>query len=107
MSARGFDRHEFVDAVGSTFEVGPGVGTGSDGASVTMVLDRVEGGPAVPGTEQYAAYFRGPGDPVLGQRSYRLAHPVIGTLELFLVPVGRVGHQVEYEACFNYPVDVD
>jgi hypothetical protein len=99
MSDRAYSLDGFAAATGSTFEME----TETDGPVVPVVLDRVEPGPAVPGIEQYAAYFRGPADPVYGQRAFRLAHPVLGTMELFLVPTGRVGDHIEYEACFNYP----
>jgi hypothetical protein len=101
MSSAAYSRHGFAAAAGTTFEVEIDDG----GSVVRMVLDRVADGPAVPGVEQYSVYFRGPGEPVLGQRSFSIAHPMMGTMELFLVPVGRVDEQTEYEACFNYPAD--
>ena len=51
--------------------------------------------------EPFALLFRGPAQPVLGQRMYRLEHAQAGVLELFLVPVGRDAQSVQYEAVFN------
>lgn len=96
MSGQDFDRGRFAGAVGSTFVVDP------EGTPVTMVLDRIADGPSQPGYEQYALTFRGPGDPVLAQQTFRIDHEGLGTMSIFLVPVGRVGDQIEYEACFNY-----
>jgi hypothetical protein len=45
--------------------------------------------------------FRGPVDPVLPQRIYGLEHPSFGTLEIFIVPVGRDDDGTAYEAVFS------
>jgi hypothetical protein len=45
--------------------------------------------------------FRGPLSPLLPQRTYRLVHPQLGELELFLVPLGPQGGEQRYEAVFN------
>jgi hypothetical protein len=49
----------------------------------------------------FSVAFLGPTDPVLPQRIYRIEHPALGTLELFLVPIGRDAAGVGYEAVFN------
>lgn len=53
--------------------------------------------------EQFSILFCGPDGQVLPQRIYRLRHADLGTLELFLVPVGRDPQGVLYEAVFNRP----
>jgi hypothetical protein len=53
--------------------------------------------------QPFSVYFRSPGQPILPQRIYRLAHDRMETLEIFLVPVGpdpKLGGMV-YEAVFN------
>jgi hypothetical protein len=45
--------------------------------------------------------FRGPTGPILPQRIYRLRHPVMGELDLFLVPIGPDGEGMRYEAVFT------
>jgi hypothetical protein len=49
----------------------------------------------------FSIILRGPPDIVLPQRIYPVEHPDLGTLDLFLVPVGpdRVG--MRYEAIFS------
>lgn len=56
-------------------------------------------------TEPFSLVFFGPLRPVLPQAIYRLEHPVMGGMEIFLVPIGpdprgkRSG--MRYEAAFN------
>lgn len=49
----------------------------------------------------FSLYFQTHSATVLPQRIYTLQHPVLGTLELFLVPTSRNGDGVVYEAVFN------
>jgi hypothetical protein len=48
----------------------------------------------------FSILFRGPAEPMLPQRIYRLQHEAIGTLEIFIVPVARDADGVRYEAIF-------
>jgi hypothetical protein len=74
-------------------------------APLEVVLQEVRRYEPHPGTrvEPFSAVFRGPRDPVLPQRIYRVEHDGIGTLEIFLVPVGPDPKQggMLYEAVFN------
>lgn len=50
----------------------------------------------------FSVLFLGPpAAAVLPQATYRLEHEALGGLEIFLVPVGRDGDRVRYEAVFN------
>jgi hypothetical protein len=49
----------------------------------------------------FSLFFRGPVEPVLPQRIYRLEHAGLGTLEIFLVPVGHDATGTAYEAVFG------
>ncbi|HYA37228.1 MAG TPA: hypothetical protein VEI74_03015 [Candidatus Methylomirabilis sp.] len=49
----------------------------------------------------FSLVFRGPLEPVLPQRIYRLEHGGLGTLEIFLVPLGPDKDGMRYEAVFN------
>lgn len=51
--------------------------------------------------EPFSLLFRGPAEPVLPQRIYRLDNDELGTLEIFLVPVASDDEATEYEAVFN------
>jgi hypothetical protein len=45
--------------------------------------------------------FRGPADPMLPQHIYRLEHPALGPMEIFIVPIGRDEVGTTYEAVFT------
>jgi hypothetical protein len=51
--------------------------------------------------EPFALLFRGPKAPVLSQRMYRMEFQELGTLEIFIVPVGPDGSGMQYEAIFT------
>jgi hypothetical protein len=54
---------------------------------------------AVP-RQPFSIVLRGPGDVVLPQRIYRVEHEEMGTLDLFLVPIGPDARGMRYEAIF-------
>ena len=49
----------------------------------------------------FALLFRGPREPVLPQETYPITHPSLGTLEIFIVPVGLEAGGALYEAIFT------
>jgi len=61
------------------------------------------------GMERFSAFFRGPADRYLAQKTYSFEHEQMGTFEIFLVPVSRDESEFRYEAVFNYfkPVAAD
>lgn len=92
----------------STFE--PLVGTVFDAdvggqARVPLRLAEVQRLPeqaGAPRRQPFALIFTGPVDPPLPQRTYAVEHPVAGSLELFVVPVGPdAAGAPRYEAVFN------
>ena len=54
----------------------------------------------VEGMERFSVYFEGP-KPLLPQRTYSLSNEGMGTMELFIVPIGAEGDGFRYEAVFN------
>jgi len=52
-------------------------------------------------TEPFSLLFLGPLQPVLPQRTWDLAHPVLGVLATFVVPIGPMNGRMRYEAVFN------
>jgi hypothetical protein len=52
-------------------------------------------------SQVFSILFRGLADHFMPQRIYRLSHERLGELELFLVPVGKQGESILYEAVFN------
>ena len=49
----------------------------------------------------FALLFRGPKDPPLNQGMFEFRHPELGTLPLFLVPIGPDAEGLCYEVVFN------
>ena len=74
-----------------------------DGRTLALELTAVSG-TGLQGAakrEQFSLCFRGPAIPPLVQRIYRLAHPDLGELEIFLVPIRRDASGMTYEAVFT------
>lgn len=85
----------FAPAIGEPFALG-GAATGR----LELEEAAAVGSPAPGGRAPFRLVFRGPVDPVLPQRIYRLEHPSTGALEIFLVPIGRDEAGTRYEAIF-------
>lgn len=51
--------------------------------------------------DPFSVVFRGPAEPLLPQAIYRLEHDRLGTLDLFLVPLGPSADGMSYEAVFT------
>jgi len=54
---------------------------------------------------QFSMIFTGPQNAPLKQGIYRLDHSELGTLDLFLVPIGSDKNGVQYEAIVNRSMD--
>ena len=54
------------------------------------------------GMERFSAYFLGPADRYLEQKTYSIEHEQMGVFDLFLVPVNQDQDGFRYEAVFNY-----
>jgi hypothetical protein len=91
---------DLVEQVGSTFTIHV-----SDVVTVPAVLFETVDGPTSPGTEQFALHFRLPVETPPVQRTYDLDHPVLGALQLFLVPIGRDAAGLQLEAVFSRRTD--
>ena len=87
-------KHTFVEHVGRSFRVQTGA------APVDLVLFEVTGLDAEP-ERPFSLLFRGPASRPLPQQIHALEHPPLDAFELFLVPVGREGDALIYEAVFN------
>ena len=94
---------DFAPIIGDSFALG---GDGGD----TFDLELTEAStmdPGHPATDPegrrtpFSLIFRGPPDPVLPQRIYRVEHAEVGPLEIFIVPVGRDESGTRYQAIFT------
>ena len=52
-------------------------------------------------TKPFSLIFIGPSQPIFKQRIYHLIHPRLGSMDMFLVPVGETEAGIEYQAVFN------
>lgn len=69
---------------------------------IALQLSEVRGlGHAVRKGGAFALLFVSPPGPFLPQATYALTHPGLGTLEMFLVPIGPVKGSNGYEAVFT------
>ena len=87
----------FAELVGDRFALG--------GPDSTLELELIEANPlgARPGRGRapFSVLFRGPLAPVMPQRIYPLVHETLGSLELFIVPIGPRDGGMVYEAIFT------
>lgn len=94
---------QFAEQIGSGFAVSV-----SDAAPVQLELTQVSsyGGLDVKDKslkiQAFAITFTGARTPQLPQGSYAMAHPALGSLDIFIVPIGTDSRGVRYEAIFNF-----
>jgi hypothetical protein len=88
--------HETFEGLGSrAFAI-------ADPVAIELQLEAVTPGIAPPdGTRTpFSLIFIGPPEPLLPQAIYRLEHPELEPLDIFIVPVGRDADATRYEAIF-------
>ncbi len=83
--------------------VGSPLAAGYEGSSQPLELLTAEPARDRAGAARtgFSLLFRGAPAPVLQQGVYRMMHPTLGALDIFLVPVGSDPQGVQYEAIFN------
>jgi len=91
-----FDKGLFAENLNTKFSVRVDANK-----TVELELTEITESNAAPNHEQFALAFRGPGDVYLPQQIYQLDHQRLGTMSVFLVPVGRDEQGFEYEAIFS------
>jgi hypothetical protein len=74
-------------------------------ASVEIELVEVRRGSSAAGWEAFSLVFQAPVEAPAEQRIYELEQGVTGSFELFLVPIGRDGGGLRYEAVFNRRIE--
>jgi hypothetical protein len=91
------DPAAFAKHIGTDFTVG------GQGGPVLRLTDVKDHGVAN-GMHQFWLLFHGPGDRLLPQEIHAFAHPVLGTHDIFVVPVqGSTAARILYQACFAVP----
>jgi hypothetical protein len=93
----------FEPAVGDTFVLD----AGDAGTLDLELLEARQHDPSAPAQDAsgarapFSLTFRGPADPVLPQRIYRLEHDSVGAIEIFIVPIAHDDAGTSYEAVFG------
>lgn len=90
---------DFFERVGEEFRVA--TGEVAVGLVLTEVTDLARPESPSPRRRPFSLVFRGPFRPQLVQRIWPLEHASLGTLEIFLVPIGPDASGMRYEAIFN------
>ncbi|RZL28842.1 MAG: hypothetical protein EOP35_25745 [Rubrivivax sp.] len=97
MSADPFTLARFEPLVGSGFTLRL-----PDATGLPARLAEARAGRAAPGERQpFSLTFAAPAEPALPQSIYRIEHPQLDAMDLFLVPIGRHPAGLQYEAVFN------
>ena len=90
----------FGDKVGQTFAL-----DGSQPLPIELTLTEAKALPKynLPGglREPFSLLFTTTGSFIMPQQIYILRHPVLGSVSIFLVPIGKDGDTVTYQAIFN------
>jgi hypothetical protein len=89
---------KFSDKIGEAFRIDeadfPAIELTLAEATALRNFAKAERGP-------FSLVFTSQGDFVLPQRLYALRHATLGLQSIFLVPIGRDGDTVSYQALFN------
>jgi hypothetical protein len=88
----------FESLLGTPFRIHFGGATPLEVALYEVARHETHPGPR---QEPFSAYFRGPRQPILPQQIYKVEHEGLGTLDIFLVPIGPDAEGMRYEAVFN------
>jgi hypothetical protein len=88
----------FAEHLNSTFRLH------HEPASTELELIEVSDG-STNGHVNFSLLFRGPLQPLLPQRIYPVEHDRLGRFDLFIVPIKRDAHGLQYQAVFNRAID--
>jgi hypothetical protein len=93
----------FAPAVGDTFVLDADDAGRLDLELLESRLHEADAPPRDPsgGRAPFSLLFRGPVEPILPQRIYRLEHHSLGAMEIFIVPIGQDATGTTYEAVFS------
>jgi hypothetical protein len=98
MMLQDLSHSSFEEQLNTSFCIDAGEETPLEVVLYLVRLHEPHGGPR---PQPFSLYFRGPRQPVLPQAIYRMEHDRMGTMDIFLVPIGPDGQGMGYEAVFN------
>ena len=88
----------FEAHLGTTFRIHYGGETPLEVVLFEVVPHERHSGPR---EQPFTARFRGPRQPILTQQIYKIEHSPMGTMDIFIVPIGPDAQGMRYEAVFN------
>jgi len=94
-----YSSEDFEPLLSQSFVIGDGTGTLE--ATLVEVTNLREAQGAGRRSRQFSLVWRGPPAAVLPQKIYSVTHPVLGTVEVFLVTIGSDAEGTRYEAVFT------
>lgn len=101
MAEAAFTLERFEPLVGSRFTLRLDPGSQVVELPARLVEARAGRSAGMPGRQPFSLTFEAPPEPALPQRIYRLEHPQLDAMDLFLVPVARTATGLHYEAVFG------
>ncbi len=93
---RRIKREEFEEVLNTQFRIPV-----ENSDPLKLELFEITEGLSTDRQEQFALHFRGPLEMPFPQAIRQLEHDTLGTLTLFLVPIGKDEQSMIYEAAFN------
>lgn len=86
----------FSEQIGTTFSISEGLPE-----PLLLKLYEVTETDSSPALEQFSLLFHGPLSPVMPQRTAKLEHERLGSLDIFLVPIGPDEEGMRYQSIFS------
>ena len=100
MTLQQFERDKFAEAIGSGFTV-----TAPNGVSVEFFLAKVSELHETAERQGFSIEFLAPENCNVAQGLYDLEHATLGTMQLFLVPVGVKNGRLQLQSVFNFLIE--
>jgi len=92
-------RESFLPYLKQSFRVTPQIGEGFE--AVLIEISEIGSEQAGERRRSFSIVLRGPSERPLDQQICRIEHPELGSLDLFLVPIGPDADGIRLEAVFN------
>jgi len=78
----------------------------AEGVPLRLILEKITERPVQSRIAQFSLIFRGPAEIAASHGSYLMQHRTLGSLELFIVPIGASDKHRTYQACFSRHVEL-
>ena len=93
--------HDFTDCLGTKFRVHSATTQTCDLELAEATSLGSAAGRTPSNRDPFSLIFRGAPQPILPQQIYKFEHDRLGTLEMFIVPIGPDNQGMRYQAIFT------